>query len=194
MMVLLLLSIVLAVLSNAFISVLDQVQVSTQRSIGNDQARVAVDQLDNEIRSGNVFYDPAQLDDPANGIYAHMALIIYTEADANTLNPGQRCVEWRIYNQVLEYRYWAPYWTTGQTVSDWSIAATNVVNQNVTPQVNAFTLNPNTNYGNRLLDIDILTQPSNTKAQPAETQASVTGRDTQYGYPESVCATVPPYG
>jgi prepilin-type N-terminal cleavage/methylation domain-containing protein len=193
MVVVLLLAIVLGVMSEALVSVQSQVQVSTQRSQGNDQVRVAIDQLDDEIRSGNVFYDPATLNDPANGIYPHMALIIYTQAQANTLNPGDRCVEWRIYSQQLEFRYWAPYWTAGQPVSAWQVVATNVVNQTVSPQVNAFTLDPTAAYGSRLLDVDILTQPPNTLAHPTETRASITGRDTQYGYPQTVCSSVPPY-
>jgi type II secretory pathway component PulJ len=187
------LGVVLAIISAALASAQNQVQRTTARSEGNDQVRLALYQLDTEIRSGNVFYDPSQLNDPTNGIYPNMSLVIYTEAQANTLSPGQRCVQWRISNQELDTRWWAPYWTTGDPVSAWQTVATNVVNETVSPQVDAFTLDPTPSYGNRLLDVDILTQPPNTFAHPSETKASITGRDTQYGYPESVCQTIPPY-
>ncbi len=173
------LALVLGIISAAMFSAQTQVQRTSARSEGNDQVRLALDQIDTEIRSGNVFYNP--------NTFNYMGLVIYTQAQANTL--GQRCVQWQIANGQLQTRWWAPYWTSGDPFSPWQTVATDVVNQ--TLGVHAFTLDPNPAYGNRLLDVDILTQPANTAAHPTETRASISGRDTQYGYPQTVCQAIP---
>src|SRR5207247_761915 len=53
------------------------------RTQTNNQARLAVEELDREIRSGNVLYDPANESDAANDVYPGMSLRIYTQSNAN---------------------------------------------------------------------------------------------------------------
>ena len=47
--------------------------------------------------------------------------------------------------------------------------------------------------GSRLLNISLLVNDSRSSSKNSAVQASVAGRNTQYGYPNFVCATIPPY-
>jgi prepilin-type N-terminal cleavage/methylation domain-containing protein len=176
------------------------------RSASVDQVRLAVEELDKEIRSGNLLYDPASEPNiPSKGIQPYMSLRVYTQANASTRNPGNRCVEWRIISGQLQRRDWSEnYPADGSVVNGWRTIATNVVNVTASPQVRAFQLatsNPSPNptpgtpnqYGSRTLDIAILVQANSWSGSPVEVDESVTGRDTEYGYPTNVCSTVPPY-
>jgi type II secretory pathway pseudopilin PulG len=192
----------LSIAAVVFLSTLAFVQraVNTQgtRSVTNDQARLAMEQLDHEIRSGNLLYDPAlEYDpDPAHGVSAGMSLRIYTQTNANVRNPGNQCVQWRILDQVLTERHWATNWRDDPAalVTDWVIVADNIQNQEVTPQVSAFALDPDPAKGGRVIVVSLLVNAGNGSASAnVLIQESVTGRNTEYGYPSQVCADIPPY-
>ncbi|HVA42920.1 MAG TPA: prepilin-type N-terminal cleavage/methylation domain-containing protein [Acidimicrobiales bacterium] len=152
------------------------------RSVNNDQARLAVNELDRQIRSANLLYDPSTESPP------YMSLLVYTQA-----NSVERCVQWQIQNEQLLTRSWSSTWQTDGLVSSWRVVATNVVNEIVTPVVPAFALDTSQpTYGERILNIDLVVNDSTNPASAAELRASVTGRNTEYGYPATVCATVPP--
>ena len=126
-------------------------------------------ELDREIRSGNVLYDPANCPpppvdpsggptcDPAEGITANMTLLIYTQTNANSRNPGNQCVQWRI----------SP----------------------------AFTLDPTSAFGSWVVGVTILTNgdPANGESPTVTNTTELTGRNTEYGYPSNICTTIPPY-
>jgi hypothetical protein len=203
-------SAVLAVLVTAFMGVLFSVQTGlgkqTDRSTSNDQARLAVEQLDREIRSGNLLYDPAvecvPVDDldaacpPESDIVPGMALRVYTQTNANSRAPGNRCVQWRITSdRELQRRDWSINWQLDGIYSPWRVVAEHIVNRSVVPPVTAFEVNDPTIR--RTIVIDILAQEDADSGQPARIQLSVTGRNTQYGYPGNICGgatrDVPPY-
>jgi len=188
--------IVLAIFGGILISVQRGYQRESDRSQDNDQARLAVEELDREIRSGNVLYDPAQENDPANDIVAGMSMRIYTQSNANT-RPGFRCVQWRITsNKQLQRRAWPTNWRDdpGTLVSSWRVISEHVVNRSDNPQVQAFALdNSDTAYGNRLVTVTIVVDDNPASGQEVRIQSSVEGRDTTFGYPNSACADVPPY-
>ena len=68
----------------------------------NGEVRLALDDIDRQVRSGNVLYSPANETTPstctATGTDAGTCMRVYTQA-----NGTQRCVQW----QVLQ----APEWT-----------------------------------------------------------------------------------
>jgi hypothetical protein len=190
----------LSIAAVVFLSTLVFVQraVSRQgtRSVTNDQARLALEELDHEIRSGNLLYNPALENDPANGIYAGMSLRIYTQTNANIRNPGNQCVQWRIFNKTLWSRKWATNWRDDPAtlVTDWIIVADNIQNQSVTPQVPAFALDPDPAKGGRVIVVSLLVNASTSSGSSnVLVKESVTGRNTEYGYPSQVCADIPPY-
>jgi type II secretory pathway pseudopilin PulG len=180
----------LLVVGAMFMTILASVQKGvvrqSDRSNDNDQARLAVQELDREIRSGNVLYDPAA--EPAPFV-AGYSLRVYTQTNASTRTPGNQCVQWRITGTQLQRRAWAMTDPAG-TVSAWRIVAENVVN--VSQNVPAFVLDPDTSKGGRIVNVAIVTQTKASSGKPVRISAAITGRNTQYGYPNSVCNTIPP--
>lgn len=179
------LSIVMAMSMAFLVSAQRTVTIADTRSNNVDQARLGVQQLDRQIRSGNLIYNPASENDSANGIQPGLSLRVYTQS-----NSLQRCVQWRIYNKLLQTRSWTTTWQVDDIVTAWRTVADHIVNTTGSP---AFTLDPTSSFGSRLLNISLLVNDSRSASKNAAVQASVAGRNTQYGYPNFVCATIPPY-
>jgi prepilin-type N-terminal cleavage/methylation domain-containing protein len=195
-------TVVLAVVLSIFLTVLVSMQNSfgrqAARSSSVDQARLAAEELDREIRSGNVLYNPALENDPQDGVYPSMSLRIYTQTNAGTRTPSFQCVQWRIVSDQLQRRSWAPWsdWRESPEtkVSSWRVVADHILNRSVSPQVPAFTLDTSqATFGNRIIRIAIVSNVTDSAAQPVEVDESVTGRNTEFGYPNNVCNDIPPY-
>jgi type II secretory pathway pseudopilin PulG len=196
---------ILVVVLAIFLPMLASVQRAfnrqSDRSQSNDQARLAVEELDREIRSGNVLYDPGQAgqpwsDDPTNSVYPNMSLLIYTQTNATTRNPGNRCVQWRIAGGQLMRRDWTTTWRTDDVVDPWRLIADHIVNQPTPPTppaTKAFQLDPDPNKGGRTIIVTLLVQQNAKSGQAVKIQESITGRNTEYGYPNNVCSDIPPY-
>jgi prepilin-type N-terminal cleavage/methylation domain-containing protein len=146
-------------------------------TVGN--ARLATEQMDRQIRSGNVLYDPQ-----AEALALSMR--VYTQA-----NGVQQCVQWHVdtATDTLQFRSWSPTWQTDGIVSSWSTVARYILNDASTPP---FTLQGSTTpYGSRLLDISLRVQAPKAKGNPIQVQTSLSGRNTLYGYDPGVCTPVP---
>jgi len=206
MVVLSILSIVLVIFGTVMAGVQRAVNRQTDRSGNNDQARLAIEEMDKEIRSGNVLYDPSLSgcaptpcpwsDDAPNQIYPGMALLIYTQTNAVTRNPGNRCVQWRIVGGQLQRRDWTTTWQTDGIVSGWRLIADSIVNQPsppTPPASPAFALDPDPNKGGRTIVVTFLVNQNAKSGSNVKIQASISGRNTEYGYPSNVCSTLPPY-
>jgi hypothetical protein len=199
------LGIVVAIILSILFSVQKTFGRETDRSTNNDQARLGVEELDREIRSGNLLYDPqsANLQQNPTGDPSGMQLVIYTQTNATTRNPGNRCVQWRITSGTganpdeLLRRDWSSTDPAG-TVTAWRIIADDVVNNDPGKSgkpgpVPAFTLDHSqTSFGDRIITIDLLVNHNPQAGSTVEIQDSVTGRNTEFGYPNTVCNTVPP--
>ena len=180
--VLLAVTTVLTTVNNAFAR-------QSDRSLSNDNARLAAEELDKEIRSGNLLYDPRSSDITKNptGDASGMQLVIYTQTNANRRDPGNRCVQWKIVNEQLQRRDWTP---DQQVVDPWRIVAEHIVNNTVNPVVPAFGLDPNSSQ--RTLMVTVLSRVRSSSGAPVQIKEYVTGRDTEYGYPNNICASIPP--
>jgi prepilin-type N-terminal cleavage/methylation domain-containing protein len=184
-----LLSVVVGIFLSVLVSVQNSVARQERRSRANDQVRLAVQQLDREVRSGNVFRDPAaepdidSLGQVGNG----MGLRIYTQANADTRG-GSRCVQWRVKDEQLQRRDWTVTWHTDGLVSGWRVVTEGIVNPTGTP---AFDLDSSPSYGGRILNVAFVVNPGAGDSDVV-VRASITGRNTQYGYPVSVCDDIPP--
>src|SRR5438105_3875476 len=187
-----LLMVVLAIFLNILAAVQNGLVAQTDRSTSNDQARLAVEELDREIRSGNVLYDPAAENDATHFIFPGMSLRIYTQANAPTResggNSGERCVQWRVkYNKAqseseLQRRDWTQTAGVPGTSSPWRIIADHVYNR-VSPQRSAFTVDP----AKRIVNIAVLVNRSSNHGKTVEVDTTVEGRNTIYGYPSTLC-------
>jgi prepilin-type N-terminal cleavage/methylation domain-containing protein len=197
-------SIVLLVFTSVLASVQRGVAREDTLSRTLDQARLAVQQLDKELRSGNVLYDPS-LENAAVGVPGRIAsctgclpgytLRVYTQTNADTRatsgSSGFRCVLWKISNQQLMTRWWPPL--DPSSASTWRVVAEGVVNGALSPAEPAYSLDPDPLKGGRTLNVKYAVN-SNLANRPTQTvriQASLTGRNTSYGYPANVCLQTP---
>jgi type II secretory pathway component PulJ len=179
-----LLGIVMAVIFGALDSVQRTFTTADQRGQTNDQVRLAANDIDRMVRSGNVLYDPATETLANSGVAPGYSLRIYTQANGN-----QRCVQWRVISGFLESRAWTTTWQLDGDVSEWRKVADHIVNTSP-----PFTLDSNAAFGGRIINVDLLADVGTAAAShvaPVEEKVSVTGRNTEYGYDPVVCNTVP---
>ncbi len=130
-MVMAILGVVLLIFTSVLWSVQKSLTRESARSDVNDQTRLALEDIDREVRSANYFYDPAA------EIPSGMSFRIYTQAYADSDIPGNLCVQWQLLNQKLWRRDWATNWIDDPStlVSPWRLLATPVLNQTLSPQV-----------------------------------------------------------
>jgi prepilin-type N-terminal cleavage/methylation domain-containing protein len=153
----------------------------------NDQARLAMQSIDRLVRSGNILYDPVDEsgNDPFDGAATGYMFRIYTQAE-QTAAQDARCALWMVNDeQELIYRTWpvlAP-----EDASDWQVVAEGIVNRDLNAP--AFTLDS----AGRTLSIEFRVNPDLTdRPQATQTvEASLTGRNTSFGYPVQLCETLP---
>ena len=179
-----------------FSSVLASVQrgVVAQESLNRtlESARLAVQQLDREIRSGNVLYDPALENNgqpSCTGCEPGFTLRIATQSNADTRG-GHTCVLWQIDDQErLLTRRWPPNVPADATA--WRVVATGLVNRALGEA--AFAIDTDPLKGGRTLNITLALN-QDLEDRPGQTvriRAALTGRNTSYDYPTNVCSTTP---
>ena len=149
----------------ALTSVYTGVNRQQRRSEINDEVRAAIHQIDREVRSGSFIENPASptkdylyhpaesFGAPTCGGYActsGFSFRLYTQANATTRSPALQCVQYLITGRKLLRRSWAPGAPT--SLSGWSEIATDIVNQDVSPAVPAFSMAP----GSKVLDVTFL--------------------------------------
>jgi prepilin-type N-terminal cleavage/methylation domain-containing protein len=167
----------------------------------NDQARLALEQIDHEMRSGNVLYDPSLENGSGagaltscTGCLPSYTMRIYTQTNSVTRADGSGngyvCIMWTIdANKQLLSRTWPP--DQPEEASGWRVVATGVVNRTVgTP---AFALDGDPLKGGRTLNVTLKVNADYTHyaSNTVTLQAAYTGRNTSYGYPVNVCADAP---
>ena len=186
------LSLALAMFFTTLASVQRSVAETDIRTRSNTQARLALQTLDHEVRSGNVLYDPATSVDP------YFRFKIYTQANATTRqpSPGYTCRLWRITAAgELQTRWWEPAQSDpNDSASNWQTVATGIVNKQVAPTVPAFQIDPDPNKGGRTVNVVLLVNEDlqrDLSTGNVKIQTSLTGRNTSYGFPTAVCATEP---
>ncbi|HJS27004.1 MAG TPA: prepilin-type N-terminal cleavage/methylation domain-containing protein [Actinomycetota bacterium] len=195
---------VMSLAAGVFLSTLASVQKSVAetdiRTRSNTQARLAMQTLDREVRSGNILYDPESSTDP------HFRFKVYTQANATTRqpSPGYSCRLWRITSSAeLQTRSWEP----GQadpnlTASNWRTVATGIVNKSVDDPVDstcgdatcAFRLDDDPNKGGRTVNVVFLVNEDlngDLSSGTVKIQSALTGRNTSYGFPTEVCEDEP---
>jgi len=187
---------VMGIAMTIFSSVLASVQrgVVAQESLNRtlESARLAVQQLDREIRSGNVLYDPALENNgqpSCTGCEPGFTLRIATQSNADTRG-GHTCVLWQIDDQQrLLTRRWPPNVPADATA--WRVVATGLVNRALGEA--AFAIDTDPLKGGRTLNITLaLNQDLGDRpGQTVRIRAALTGRNTSYDYPTNVCSTTP---
>ncbi|MGN6243392.1 MAG: PulJ/GspJ family protein [Motilibacteraceae bacterium] len=158
------------------------------------EVRIALAQIDRQVRSGNVLYspanEPAQLAScTASGSNAGSCMRVYTQA-----NGEERCVQWQVLTDpdhagtnLLRSRAWSPDWQTDGKVTDWGIVA-----RGLNPSAGApFTLQgATTAYSRRLLDVKFEALDTR-RGKSTVIESSLSGRNTNYGYDPGQCSPEP---
>ena len=178
------LMVVLVIFLTVLHSINRGVIVQQERSVANDQARLAVERLDREVRSANILYDPA------GETLANYSFRIYTQANATTRTPPTQCVQWQITaGRELQRRSWPP--GVPGSVSAWSVVAEEIVNRDLSPAVPAFVI-PDPAAA-RTVDVTFMVDidPTDASQRTVRIETSLTGRNTSYGFPTDVCSPVP---
>jgi len=179
---------ILSIVSLVFTTTLTSVQRAVVREDVrtqlNNKARLAVQTIDRQVRSGNLLYPPSGESDPYGGTSGYM-FRVYTQANAPT--EGQfRCALWLIDNQErLKFRTWPAL--QPEDASAWTTITDGVVNRTLGQP--AFSVDAN----NRTASVTFHLNPSYS-TDPSATQqvkASLTGRNTSFGYPADVCEDLP---
>jgi prepilin-type N-terminal cleavage/methylation domain-containing protein len=181
------LSIVLLVFTNTLAAMQRAVVDEDVRSRLNDDARLALQTIDRMVRSGNLLYDPDNEsgNDPYSPSETGYMFRVYTQTKLKA-DDNPRCALWLIDDQErLLYREWPTLNPSAAT--DWRVVATSVVNR--TEGTPAFTLDA----AGRTVTITFEVNPD-LEHRPTATQefsASLTGRNTAFGYPNNVCSILP---
>lgn len=192
-------SVVIALSYAALINVQRQTSDTVARADATGNARLALQQIDRQVRSGNVLYSPsAEIIPGATGAEQCQASTDATRPNAGTCmrvytqaNGVEKCVQWQVQSvtQVLRVRSWSPAWVTDGQVSDWSTVARSVTNTSATP---AFALASGTQYGSRLMDLSLLVKNPTARGNAIDVSSSLSGRNTAYGFDPGVCTPIPP--
>lgn len=159
------------------------------------QTRQALATIDKQVRSGNVLFSPADETIPstcaAYGTNQGSCMRIFTQA-----NGLQKCVQWQLApdgtgTYQLQMRSWTPAWQSIGGVSDWSVAARGLAAP--TSVAAPFTLDTDAaqKYGTRLLRVHLVAVNAESGKDVA-LDASISGRNTTYGYTGNECLPVPP--
>ncbi len=179
------LSVVLSVFFAALVSVQNAANREDHTGQNNDQARVAVEELDREIRSASVVYNPASEAVP------NYAFRVYTLSNAATR--GAVCELWQITSAgQLQNRTWPA--NTPSSATPWYTVATGIVNRSLSPAVPAFTLDSTPSAAGRTVDV-VLMVNGNLSTEGSSTlriQTAVTGRNMTPASSTSVCSATPP--
>jgi prepilin-type N-terminal cleavage/methylation domain-containing protein len=185
------LGIVMLVFTSTLASMQKAVVAEDVRSRLNDQAQLALQDLDRQVRSGNLLYNPASETgsvDPfgAGATATGYMFRVYTQTKYNP-SDEPRCALWFVDNEErLLYRSWPVQ--DPEAASDWRVVAESIVNRQIgtapfvldsTNRTVTVTLKANADYAH---------DPSATQTF----RESLTGRNTSFGYPNNVCQDLPP--
>jgi prepilin-type N-terminal cleavage/methylation domain-containing protein len=183
------LSIVLLVFTTTLATIQRSVSEQQVRSINNDNVRLALENLDRLVRSGNVLIDPSVVNtDCKTTGSAYQCLLAYSQANGTTLLPA-RCIQWRVEGTTLQNRWWKPG-EKATTTTAWREVATGIQNLQTTPVTETFRLDPDPLKQGRSVEVLFIvgTGNSGVDGPVARVEASLTARNTSYGYLSDACA------
>jgi prepilin-type N-terminal cleavage/methylation domain-containing protein len=184
------LSIVLLVFTTTFATIQRSVSEQQIRSTNNDNIRLALENLDRHVRSGNVLIDPSIPDtDCKSSGSAYQCLLTYSQSNGTTATPA-RCLQWRLQGTTLQTRSWLPKPASkAATLTNWRDVATGILNLQTTPVTKTFQLDPDPLKQNRSVEVLFLvgTGSEGIDGPISRIEASLTARNTTYGYLSDAC-------
>jgi prepilin-type N-terminal cleavage/methylation domain-containing protein len=182
------LSVVLTVFLTTFVTVQKAASRQDLQSQNNNNTRLALESMDRMVRSGNVLYDPASpsANPHTSGCAAYQCFLVYTQANGTTAQPSS-CVQWQLTSGGLETRSWQPA-PAAFSPTPWRVVASGVLNQVVSPALRTFQIDTDPLKGGRTVDVVFLVGVDGSSTSTARVEASLTGRNTSYGYLSNACS------
>lgn len=186
-------AIILVVAYGVMFMVQQQTSSNLRLSDATGQAKIALAQIDRQVRSGNVLYSPAGETTtgcvgttvaPSTSPNAGNCMRVYTQA-----NGDERCVQWEVVGGVIRSRSWSTTWQTDGLVTAWRTVA-RYINNNPTSNPPFVLEGASTPYGSRLVDVHLSVQPT-ASDKAVLVSSSLSGRNTLYGYDPGVCNAIP---
>lgn len=159
--------VVLALVLPLIVGGFDTVRRQGTRVDGNDQAYLALNQVERDVRSGNVITVPG----PVAG-QPGMEVRIYTQTRGTPM-----CVQYRVAGGSLERRTRPPGpVATHPWPAQWSVVAEGVENAAWAPAVAAFTRSSD----RQMLTVDLVVNRAERADAAVRVTSTVTGRNTKY--------------
>jgi len=187
--------IAMAMVMGAVIAVLNVTRDAESAADSAFQTRQALAIIDRQVRSGNVLFSPA--DEVAYlascqdmGANSGTCMRIYTQS-----NGDEKCVQWQVVadpavagTYQLQMRSWRADWQSTGIVDPWSVSARGLVISGAPFQLD---VGSGGLYGERLLKVHLVAR-NVENGHDVTIDASISGRNTTYGYAGSHCLPVPP--
>ncbi|MEX1047102.1 MAG: prepilin-type N-terminal cleavage/methylation domain-containing protein [Actinomycetota bacterium] len=177
---------VMSIVFTVLASVQEGYEDQSKRSINNDQMRLAIEQIDKEIRSANAFTVTtsawvADTTQPVEGTN----LVVYTQTSADTREGGFSCVQWRVQGGELQSRRWPLNWESDadELITGWREVASSVIVDPVTyANGTYFSIPSNVGYGDRLLRTQVVVNSSSDLNETSNLKQTrdIAGRNVQF--------------
>jgi prepilin-type N-terminal cleavage/methylation domain-containing protein len=174
----------------------------TVRSEAADGGRLAVQQLERDIRFADSFSDPLSSEAAANptGDPSGLQLVMSTRESPTRENPAPECVQWRVTtdtHELLRRAWHSDAIGDPVDVSGWRVIADDVVNGDPTltgtnSTIPAFRLDHSqAAVGNRLIELTILTPAASGSGDAVRIEDLVSGRNSGFVGASTRCRALP---
>jgi prepilin-type N-terminal cleavage/methylation domain-containing protein len=192
-------SIAISMVYTVLIMVQKKSTATQQSSDVVTQLRAGLEDIDKQVRSGNVLYTPANEGSflsSCSGVTnaagdSGNCMRVFTQTYGNSL-----CVQWQVLPvtgalgpNILRTRSWATDWAMGGIRNPWHTVAHGLT---MSASSYPFSTPPAAGqYGQRLLTVSFTAlDPRSGKA--VTVSSALSGRNTTYGYDAQLCGTPPP--
>lgn len=185
----------IAIVFGILIQVMNQTRDSVARERQVQELRIAMMQIDRQVRSGNVISDPASETIASSGVDPGFSLRVYTQTDGNF-----QCVQWRVIFDdptdefgELQFRTWKPEDITA-SATPWSVVARSIIRPASGGTPFAKSAASSLASGAQSVDVTLWTKDPEAakRGKPAVVSTALTGRNTVFGSALGTeCAVVP---
>lgn len=186
----------MAVVVSALVLVMRKSQDVQGSADAATELRLALAQIDKQVRSGNVLFTPAHESTYLSSCTSAAAdsgtcMRIFTQA-----NGTEKCVQWQVTDDpaapgtmLLRSRSWASTWQTDGNYTTWTTVARNL--RTISTRDPFQLQGATTPYRERLLSVRLDAFDSRRQTT-VNVESSLSGRNTTYGFDANQCTPVPP--
>jgi hypothetical protein len=190
-------TLVAALCTQATIQIADSMRRTASATQAITQVRLALGNIERQVRSGNVLFNPVDEAATTSGCQAYGTTGGSCMRVSTQLNGVSRCVAWQVIPDpalaglaLLRTRSYSPTWQTDNDQGAWFTSARGL--QLPTASTPPFQRpNASAAYGGRLLDVTLIASGTGASGQAVTLTSSLEGRNTTYGSEDSQCTPGP---